>query len=91
MPQKRKSRGRAKGGKGRSEVVQCSMCGSLVPKDKAKRVTSFSSLVDPTLARELKARGAFISGQRVVKYYCISCAIHHRVVKVRQRTLRRGY
>ncbi|MEM2530863.1 MAG: 30S ribosomal protein S26e, partial [Candidatus Bathyarchaeia archaeon] len=29
MPKKRKSRGRSKGGKGRSEVIQCSNCGML--------------------------------------------------------------
>ena len=40
MPKKRKSRGRSKGGKGRSELVHCSGCGCLVPRDKAKKVTT---------------------------------------------------
>ena len=41
MPSKRVSRGRKKGGKGSSGIVQCTNCGQTVPKDKAKKVTSF--------------------------------------------------
>ncbi|MEM2905958.1 MAG: 30S ribosomal protein S26e [Candidatus Bathyarchaeia archaeon] len=89
MPKKRRSRGRGKGGKGRSELVQCSACGSLVPRDKVKRITSRVSFVDPQLARELRAKGAYLGGQQVVRNYCISCAIHHRVVKVRSRSERK--
>ena len=88
MPQKRKSRGRSKGRKGRSKMVQCGSCGSLVPRDKAKKVTHFKSLVDSTLAKELKAQGAYFTRQRVEKYYCISCAVHRRVVKVRAKAER---
>ena len=46
MPLKRASRGRKKGGKGSSGVVQCTNCGQTVPKDKAKKVTSRLSLVE---------------------------------------------
>jgi len=38
MPSKRVSRGRKKGGKGSSGIVQCTNCGQTVPKDKAKKV-----------------------------------------------------
>lgn len=89
MTKKRKSRGRSKGGKGRSSIVQCTNCGMLVPRDKAKRVTSFVSLVEPSLARELRAHGAFIARQSVVKFYCVSCAVHFGVAKVRARDERR--
>ena len=61
MPQKRKSRGRSKGRKGRSKMVQCGSCGSLVPRDKAKKVTHYKSLVDSSLAKELKAQGLNIN------------------------------
>ncbi len=91
MPQKRKSRGRSKGGKGRSELVQCSACGSLVPRDKVKRVTTRLSFVDPQLAKELRAKGAYLGSQQVVRNYCVSCAIYHRVVKVRSKQERRGF
>ena len=89
MTKKRKSRGRAKGGKGRSNYVHCSRCGALVPGDKAKKLTSRVTLVEPTLARELRAAGAYIAAPTTVKYYCVSCAVHYGLVKVRARAERR--
>jgi len=89
MGKKRKSRGRSKGGKGRSELVQCSNCGMQVPRDKAKRMTHWVSLVEPTLARELRAKGTYIARRQVVKFYCVSCAVHFGVSKVRAREERR--
>ena len=91
MAKKRKSRGRSKGGKGRSDLIQCSNCGMQVPRDKAKRSTHWVSLVDPSLARELRAKGAYIARQKVVKLYCVSCAVHFGVSKVRARDERRFY
>lgn len=89
MTKKRKSRGRSKGGKGRSDLVQCSSCGGLVPKDKAKKLTRYVSFVDRTLGKELRAQGTFIPQERVTKYYCVSCAVHRGVVKVRSKVDRR--
>ena len=66
------------------------MCGSLVPKDKAKRQTTYSSLVDRTLARELRGMGTQIARTRVEKYYCVSCAVHRGMVKVRAKAERYG-
>ena len=56
MPSKRASRGRRKGGKGSSGVVQCTNCGQTVPKDKAKKVTSRLNLVEPNLLRSLERK-----------------------------------
>jgi len=93
LPVKRKSRGRSKGGKGKSALVQCSGCGELVPRDKAKRVSKRVSMVDYALAKELRQKGAYIAAPVDTKYYCVSCAVHHGVVKVRaknERKRRRG-
>lgn len=89
MPFKRKSRGRSKGGKGSSGVVQCASCGSMVPRDKAKKVTKRHSIVDYQLAKELRQKGAFIATPVTTKYYCVSCAVHRGVVKVRAENERR--
>ena len=89
MPVKRKSRGRSKGGKGRSGYVQCSSCGELVPRDKAKKVSRRVSLVDRTIAKELRQKGAYLPSRTVTKYYCVSCAVHRGVVKVRAKGERR--
>ena len=60
MPLKRASRGRQKGGKGSAGRIQCTNCGATVPRDKAKKVTSRLNLVEHTLAKELRAQGAYI-------------------------------
>jgi len=89
MPTKRKSRGRAKGSKGKSALVQCSRCGEQVPRDKAKRESRRISMVDPLLYKELRQKGAYIASAQATKYYCVSCAVHRGVVKVRARDERR--
>ena len=91
MPSKRVSRGRKKGGKGSSGVVQCTNWGQTVPKDKAKKVTSRLSLVEHQLAKELRAQGAYIAAPKVTKWYCISCAIHFKVLKIRSAEQRRQH
>ena len=90
MPKKRSSGGRTKGSKGRSGMVQCSYCNALVPRDKAKRTTRWTSLVDSRLLKELRAQGARISRERTTKYLCISCAVHRGVVKVRGKDERKS-
>jgi len=71
-------------------MVQCSYCGALVPRDKAKRVTRWTSLVDSRLLKELQQQGARISRERTTKYLCISCAVHRGVVKVRGKEERKS-
>ena len=89
MPSKRKSRGRSKGGKGSGGVIQCAGCGSMVPRDKAKKVTRRHSIVDYQLAKELRAKGTYIEAPSTTKHYCISCAVHRGVVNVRAENERR--
>jgi len=89
MPKKRSSGGRSKGGKGRAGTVQCSFCGAQVPKDKAKRTTRYTSLVDSRLLKELQQQGAQIARYRTTKYLCVSCAVHRGVVKVRSKVERK--
>ncbi len=89
MAKKRKSGGRGGGGKGSSGMVQCSNCGAMVPRDKAIKVSKPVSLVDPSLARELRRAGTFIPRISTVKYMCVSCGVHSGVVKVRARVERR--
>ena len=78
-----------KGGKGSSGTVHCSQCGAMVPRDKAKKITGRVTLVEPTLAKELRAQGAYISPATDVKFYCVSCAVHRGIVKVKSELERR--
>jgi small subunit ribosomal protein S26e len=89
MPIKRKSRGRSKGQKGKGSLVQCNGCGELVPKDKAKKSTRRISLVDYALSKELRQQGAYLPSNFAIKFYCISCAVHRGIVKVRSKDSRK--
>jgi small subunit ribosomal protein S26e len=89
MPVKRKSRGRSKGSKGKGSLVQCSGCGQLVPRDKAKKTSRRVSMVDSRLYKELRQKGAYMPSRIATKYYCVSCAVHRGVVKVRARNERK--
>ena len=90
MPKKRKSGGRTKGKKGGAETVQCTKCGRSVPRDKAKKRTRRSSVVDPKIYKELKKQGAIIPRRTSIDYYCVKCAVHYRVVKIRSKDSRKG-
>ena len=89
MPFKRASRGRRKGGKGSSDRIQCTNCGATVPRDKAKKITSRLNLVEHSLAKELRAQGTYIASPTVLNWYCISCAIHFGILKIRSAASRR--
>lgn len=89
MPKKRRSGGRSKGGSGRSGTVQCSFCGAQIPRDKAKRTTRYTSLVEYRLLKELRDKGTRISRYKTTKYLCVSCAVHRGVVKVRGKSERK--
>jgi small subunit ribosomal protein S26e len=69
--------------------VQCSNCGKLVPRDKAKKRTTRASFVDPQLARELRRQGTYLPVRETTKWYCISCAVHRGVVRIRPREQRK--
>ena len=90
MPVKRKSRGRSKGSKGKGSLVQCQGCGQQVPRDKVKRVSRRISLVDSLLYKELKQKGTYVASSTETRYYCVSCAVHRGVVKVRSKNERRS-
>ncbi len=90
MGKKRKSGGRSKGGKGNIGKVQCSSCGRLVPRDKAKRKTSYKNLVDFTIGKELRQSGTHIARIPYVRYFCVSCAIHKHHIKIRSSSERKN-
>ena len=72
IPKKRKSGGKTGSKKGSYKQVQCSKCGRLVARSKAKAVTRRTSLVDSRMYGELKKAGTIIMGSQSKKYYCIN-------------------
>jgi len=90
IPKKRKSGGRSKGKQGTRGRVQCSKCGRMVPVDKVKRITVYTSPVDYRIEKELRKQGAYIPRTKIIKDLCISCAIHTRKVKIRAKEERKS-
>ena len=81
MVKKRKNSG--KGRSGKNVGVQCSKCGRMVPRSKAKKVTRPTRLMEGVIAKELRQAGAILPNNRVTKWYCISCAVHSHTIKIR--------
>ena len=91
MPKKRKPGGRTGSSSGRDGTVQCSKCGRLVPRGKAKRVSHYVNLVDSTIRKELQEAGAILPSRKVTDWYCISCAIHTHKIHIRSDKNRRKH
>merc|ERR1719498_151301 len=92
MPSKRRNNGRAKKNKGHSNVIRCLNCGRITPKDKAIKRFQMRNMVDGSSKRDIKDNYAYDNTNfqlpkiYVKKQYCVSCAIHARVVRVRSQT-----
>ena len=70
--------------------MQCTKCGRLVARSKAKAVTRRTNIVDARVYGELKKTGTIIMGGSTKKYYCISCAVHSHQVSQRAKIDRKG-
>ena len=93
MPSKRRNNGRSKKNKGHSDVVNCLNCGRIVAKDKAIKRFQMRNMVDGSSKRDIKDNYAYETTDNfqlpkiyVKQEYCVSCAIHARVVRVRSQT-----
>ncbi len=91
MPSKRRNNGRNKKNKGHADVLRCSNCGRCVGKDKAVKRFQMRNMVDGSSKRDIKENSAYdqadfqIPKIYVKLGYCVSCAIHARIVRVRSR------
>jgi small subunit ribosomal protein S26e len=90
MPKKRRNNGRNKANKGNSLSVNCNNCTRLVPKDKAIKRFVIKNIVDGSSKRDIMEASAYTDEQAdmpklyMKNQWCVACAIHARVVKVRQ-------
>ena len=92
MPSKRRNNGRGKKNKGHNNVVRCLNCHRITPKDKAIKRFQMKNMVDASSKRDIGDNYAYDEANfqlpkiYVKQQYCVSCAIHARVVRVRSQT-----
>ena len=99
MPSKRRNNGRSKNNRGRVKPIVCANCFRLTPKDKAIKKFAVKDIIDASSKEDIQAvqtYSEFIIPKVYYKfYYCVSCALHSRIVRVRsaenrkKRTVRR--
>ncbi|KAL0233426.1 hypothetical protein PCE1_001941 [Barthelona sp. PCE] len=91
--QKRRNNGRAKKNRGRTPIVRCDNCGRCVAKDKSIRRSVQRNMIDASSKKDVEAASVYTNYKIPRTYhklhYCISCACHHRLVRVRSREDRR--
>ena len=96
MPTKRRNHGRNKNNKGHSDSVHCTNCYRLVAKDKAIKRFVIKNMVDASSKRDIEANSAYTEEEKytmprlyVKNEWCVACAIHGRIVRVRSGEDRR--
>lgn len=89
MTKKRRNSGRAKMNRGHTRNIRCENCFSCCPKDKAVKRFQIRNVIDTASFDDIKQASVY-EDMEVPKFYykleyCISCAVHQRIVRSRSK------
>ncbi|KNC54623.1 30S ribosomal protein S26e [Thecamonas trahens ATCC 50062] len=87
MTVKRRNHGKNRKGRGSVPFVRCTNCSRAVPKDKCVRRMLVRNMIESAGQRDIieaSVYDVFVIPKMYIKLtYCISCALHARVVRAR--------
>ena len=87
MPKKRRNNGHRIRGSARGHIkrIKCDICGTNVAKDKAIRKTIVKNIISSSIMKDVLDASVYKNYQIPKIYqkcnYCISCAVHRKIVK----------
>eukprot|EP00744_Colponema_vietnamica_P007042 GILI01010173.1.p2 GENE.GILI01010173.1~~GILI01010173.1.p2 ORF type:complete len:155 (+),score=46.64 GILI01010173.1:35-466(+) len=94
MTKKRRNGGKNRHGRGSVKPIRCSNCGRSTPKDKAVKRMLVRNMIETAGQRDVIEASVYevfaIPKLYTKLMYCISCAVHAHVVRVRSAEDRRN-